>query len=151
MRRRYTSLQNSRKRKRTYRQGHIEQFRIVICEGRIIIDSNWRHIRWSVHCGRKRRRVLAGRLIWKRDSWTNRQTRTVSQANFTGPVDPVRLCTALGIFPDSVMSVDRRQAAVFAGAFALRLLLLVLFPSLPDLLTGRVEVSTPVTSFKRRE
>ncbi|KAB8074821.1 GPI transamidase subunit PIG-U [Aspergillus leporis] len=47
------------------------------------------------------------------------------------------------------MPIDRRQAVVFAGALALRLLLLVLFPSLPDLLTGRVEVSTPVTSFKR--
>ncbi|OJJ59884.1 hypothetical protein ASPSYDRAFT_44278 [Aspergillus sydowii CBS 593.65] len=47
------------------------------------------------------------------------------------------------------MPVDRRKAAVFGGALALRLLLLLLFPSLPDLLTGRVEVSTPVTSFKR--
>ncbi|PYI34774.1 PIG-U-domain-containing protein [Aspergillus indologenus CBS 114.80] len=47
------------------------------------------------------------------------------------------------------MGVDRRKVAVFGGALALRLLLLVLFPSLPDLLTGRVEVSTPVTSFKR--
>ena len=49
------------------------------------------------------------------------------------------------------MGADHRKAAVFGGALALRLLLLVLFPSLPDLLTGRVEVSTPVTSFKRRE
>ncbi|KAE8382982.1 GPI transamidase subunit PIG-U [Aspergillus bertholletiae] len=48
-----------------------------------------------------------------------------------------------------MLVVDRRQAAVFAGALALRLLLLVLFPSLPDLLTGRVEVSTPISSFKR--
>ncbi|KAF7165489.1 hypothetical protein CNMCM5623_009611 [Aspergillus felis] len=47
------------------------------------------------------------------------------------------------------MPVDRRKAAVFGGAFVLRLLLLLLFPSLPDLLTGRVEVSTPVNSFKR--
>ncbi|PWY67047.1 GPI transamidase component PIG-U [Aspergillus eucalypticola CBS 122712] len=47
------------------------------------------------------------------------------------------------------MGVDHRKAAVFGGALALRLLLSVLFPSLPDLLTGRVEVSTPVTSFKR--
>ncbi|KAL4774322.1 GPI transamidase subunit PIG-U [Aspergillus nidulans var. acristatus] len=47
------------------------------------------------------------------------------------------------------MPVDRRKVAVFGGALALRLLLLLLFPSLPDLLTGRVEVSTPVTSFKR--
>lgn len=49
------------------------------------------------------------------------------------------------------MSVDYRKAAVFGAAFALRLLLCVLFPALPDLLTGRVEISTPVTSFKRRE
>ncbi|KAJ5096049.1 hypothetical protein NUU61_005405 [Penicillium alfredii] len=47
------------------------------------------------------------------------------------------------------MSVDRRKVAVFGAAFVLRLLLIGLFPSLPDLLTGRVEVSTPVNSFKR--
>ncbi|KAL5359165.1 GPI transamidase subunit PIG-U [Aspergillus floccosus] len=46
------------------------------------------------------------------------------------------------------MAVNRK-AAVFVGAHTLRLLLIILFPSLPDLLTGRVEVSTPVTSFKR--
>ena len=48
------------------------------------------------------------------------------------------------------MAVDRRKVAVFGAAFVLRLLLIGLFPSLPDLLTGRVEVSTPVNSFKRR-
>ncbi|KAJ5824177.1 hypothetical protein N7447_006517 [Penicillium robsamsonii] len=47
------------------------------------------------------------------------------------------------------MAVDRRRIAVFGAAFVLRLLLTCLFPSLPDLLTGRVEVSTPVNSFKR--
>ncbi|KGO45097.1 GPI transamidase subunit PIG-U [Penicillium expansum] len=47
------------------------------------------------------------------------------------------------------MAVDRRKIAVFGAAFVLRLLLTCLFPSLPDLLTGRVEVSTPVNSFKR--
>jgi hypothetical protein len=52
--------------------------------------------------------------------------------------------------PHPVMSVDRRKIAVFGAAFMLRLLLTCLFPSLPDLLTGRVEVSTPVNSFKRR-
>ncbi|KAL4890984.1 GPI transamidase subunit PIG-U [Aspergillus ambiguus] len=46
------------------------------------------------------------------------------------------------------MAVNRK-AAVFVGAHTLRLLLILLFPSLPDLLTGRVEVSTPVSSFKR--
>lgn len=43
----------------------------------------------------------------------------------------------------------RRKAGVYAGAALLRLLLAVVFPGLPDLLTGRVEISTPVTSFKR--
>ena len=38
---------------------------------------------------------------------------------------------------------------LFLGAAVLRLALFTLFPSLPDLLTGRVEISTPVTSFKR--
>ncbi|KAJ5280764.1 hypothetical protein N7478_006136 [Penicillium angulare] len=47
------------------------------------------------------------------------------------------------------MAVDRRKVAVFSAAFVLRLFLVCLFPSLPDLLTGRVEVSTPVNSFKR--
>ncbi|KAJ5580652.1 hypothetical protein N7450_006953 [Penicillium hetheringtonii] len=47
------------------------------------------------------------------------------------------------------MAVDRRMVGVFGAAFVLRLLLICVFPSLPDLLTGRVEVSTPVNSFKR--
>ncbi|CAI7662652.1 unnamed protein product [Penicillium bialowiezense] len=47
------------------------------------------------------------------------------------------------------MAIDRRKVLVFGAAFVLRLLLTCLFPSLPDLLTGRVEVSTPVNSFKR--
>ncbi|KAJ6104488.1 hypothetical protein N7523_010808 [Penicillium sp. IBT 18751x] len=47
------------------------------------------------------------------------------------------------------MAVDRRKVAVFSAAFILRLVLVCIFPSLPDLLTGRVEVSTPVNSFKR--
>ncbi|KAJ5408988.1 hypothetical protein N7509_002871 [Penicillium cosmopolitanum] len=47
------------------------------------------------------------------------------------------------------MAVDRRMVGVFGVAFVLRLLLICLFPALPDLLTGRVEVSTPVNSFKR--
>lgn len=48
------------------------------------------------------------------------------------------------------MSIDRRKAALFGAAAALRLLLFTSFPGLPDLLMGRVEISTPVTSFKRR-
>lgn len=43
----------------------------------------------------------------------------------------------------------RGKAGVYAGAALLRLLLALAFPGLPDLLTGRVEISTPVTSFKR--
>ncbi|KAK0732577.1 GPI transamidase subunit PIG-U [Apiosordaria backusii] len=42
-----------------------------------------------------------------------------------------------------------RTAALYAGAAVLRLAIFTLLPDLPDLLTGRVEVSTPVTSFKR--
>ncbi|EER45176.1 transamidase complex subunit PIG-U [Histoplasma capsulatum H143] len=49
------------------------------------------------------------------------------------------------------MPVDRRKLCVFGGAITLRILLFTLFPTLPDLLTGRVEVSTPVSSFKRRK
>ncbi len=41
------------------------------------------------------------------------------------------------------------MAGLYAAAGALRLALFTLFPGLPDLLTGRVEISTPVTSFKR--
>ncbi|EKD12630.1 uncharacterized protein L3040_005215 [Drepanopeziza brunnea f. sp. 'multigermtubi'] len=47
------------------------------------------------------------------------------------------------------MNIDRSKATLFATAAAVRLLLFVGFPGLPDLLTGRVEISTPVTSFKR--
>ncbi|EEH41609.2 hypothetical protein PAAG_03172 [Paracoccidioides lutzii Pb01] len=47
------------------------------------------------------------------------------------------------------MPVDRRKLCVFGGAIALRILLFTLFPTLPDLLTGRVEISTPASSFKR--
>ncbi|KAF4451207.1 phosphatidylinositol glycan, class U [Fusarium austroafricanum] len=43
----------------------------------------------------------------------------------------------------------RGKASVFASAALLRLVLFLAFPGLPDLLTGRVEISTPVTSFKR--
>ncbi|KAI1502931.1 GPI transamidase subunit PIG-U [Biscogniauxia marginata] len=43
----------------------------------------------------------------------------------------------------------QRTVGLYAAASALRLSLFVLFPRLPDLLTGRVEISTPVTSFKR--
>ncbi|MCJ1412205.1 hypothetical protein MMC19_006298 [Ptychographa xylographoides] len=47
------------------------------------------------------------------------------------------------------MVIDRRKATLFAGATVLRLVLFYGFSSLPQLLTGRVEISTPVTSYKR--
>lgn len=47
------------------------------------------------------------------------------------------------------MSVDPSKAALFGAAAVTRLLLFTVFPALPTLLAGRVEVSTPVTSFKR--
>ncbi|KAI1262799.1 GPI transamidase component-like protein [Xylariaceae sp. FL1019] len=43
----------------------------------------------------------------------------------------------------------RDTAGLYGAAAALRLALFTFFPRLPDLLTARVEVSTPVTSFKR--
>ncbi|KAF2671566.1 putative GPI transamidase component PIG-U [Microthyrium microscopicum] len=45
--------------------------------------------------------------------------------------------------------MDQQKWLLFAAAAAVRLLLFTAFPSLPDTLTGRVEISTPVTSFKR--
>ena len=47
------------------------------------------------------------------------------------------------------MSVDTRKAQLFAAAALLRLILFVAFPSLSDLLSHRVELSTPVSSFSR--
>ncbi|KAL8802807.1 MAG: hypothetical protein Q9182_003567 [Xanthomendoza sp. 2 TL-2023] len=47
------------------------------------------------------------------------------------------------------MAIDRGKVLLFSSAAALRFLLFSAFPRLPDLLTGRVEISTPVTSFKR--
>ncbi|KAL2157162.1 hypothetical protein VTH06DRAFT_6383 [Thermothelomyces fergusii] len=50
---------------------------------------------------------------------------------------------------DGARATPGQTAALYAGAAALRLALFTLLPTLPDLLTGRVEISTPVTSFKR--
>jgi GPI transamidase subunit PIG-U len=55
------------------------------------------------------------------------------------------------LFYEIKMSIDRRKATLFGAAAAVRLLLFTSFPGLPDLLTARVEISTPVTSFKRCE
>lgn len=51
--------------------------------------------------------------------------------------------------PKAPMPLDTQKALLFGIAAALRLFLFVAFPSLPNLLTDRVEISTPVTSFKR--
>ena len=47
------------------------------------------------------------------------------------------------------MPVDRRKIALYVIAANLRLVVFLIFPHVPDLLTGQVEVSTPVSSFKR--
>ena len=49
------------------------------------------------------------------------------------------------------MAPDRRKLLLLGAATALRLVLFVGFPTLPDLLTLRVEISTCVNSFKARE
>lgn len=47
-----------------------------------------------------------------------------------------------------IQSLKRPQGLILAAA-ALRLALFFVFPGLPELVAGRVEVSTPVNSFKR--
>jgi hypothetical protein len=47
------------------------------------------------------------------------------------------------------MSTSTYDHVLFGSAAAVRLLLPWAFPGLPDLLSGRVELSTPVTGFKR--
>ena len=47
------------------------------------------------------------------------------------------------------MPVDRRKIALYIVAANLRLVVFLLFPGIPDLLTRQVEVSTPLSSFKR--
>lgn len=44
---------------------------------------------------------------------------------------------------------EQQKWLLFGSAAVLRLFLAAAFPTLPDFLTGRVEISTPVTSFKR--
>lgn len=69
---------------------------------------------------------------------------------FNGAVEVIRLHSILWILiPGFIMVIDRRKVLLYGAASALRLFLFFGFPSLPDLLTGRVEISTPVTSFKR--
>ena len=45
--------------------------------------------------------------------------------------------------------MDRRSALVIGAGVLVRLALFVSFPNLPKILGDRVEISTPVTSFKR--
>jgi len=44
---------------------------------------------------------------------------------------------------------EHPKTILFTSAALLRLLLAVAFPALPDLLTLRAEISTPVNGFKR--
>ncbi|TKA70791.1 hypothetical protein B0A55_06905 [Friedmanniomyces simplex] len=46
---------------------------------------------------------------------------------------------------------DQPKTVLFTAAAAIRILAALLFPALPDLLTLRAELSTPVNSFKRSE
>lgn len=68
------------------------------------------------------------------------------------PVDcHARLSVAVSVccLVNTMALHHRQNAALFAAAAALRLLLFQAFPSLPNRLAGRVELSTPVSSFKR--
>jgi len=44
---------------------------------------------------------------------------------------------------------DQPKTVLFTAAAAIRILAVLLFPALPDILTLRAELSTPVNSFKR--
>lgn len=47
------------------------------------------------------------------------------------------------------VSVERDTVLVYAGAIILRLFVFLIFPNLSDFLTAQVEISTPISSFKR--
>lgn len=47
------------------------------------------------------------------------------------------------------MDLHGTTTGLYAAAAFLRFILFTFFQGLPDLLTARVEISTPVTSFKR--
>ena len=47
------------------------------------------------------------------------------------------------------ISLDRKTVAIYAGAAVLRLLVFLAFPGIPEFLTTRVEISTPISSFRR--
>lgn len=44
---------------------------------------------------------------------------------------------------------DHPKTLLYSVGAVLRILLAIAFPGLPDLLTSRVEISTPINSFKR--
>ncbi|KIW26532.1 uncharacterized protein PV07_09619 [Cladophialophora immunda] len=47
------------------------------------------------------------------------------------------------------ISLDRKTVAIYAGAIVLRLVIFLAFPDVPEFLTARVEISTPISSFQR--
>ena len=47
--------------------------------------------------------------------------------------------------------MDKQKALIFGTAVVIRLILFLAFPSLPTILTNRVEISTPVSSYERRK
>lgn len=47
------------------------------------------------------------------------------------------------------ISLDRKTVAIYAGAVFLRLVVFLAFPDIPTFLTTQVEISTPISSFKR--
>ena len=49
------------------------------------------------------------------------------------------------------MALAHKHAWLLAFAAILRLALFTLVPNLPDLLSNRVEISSPITGFKRRK
>lgn len=115
-----------------------------------------RSLRWSVliiGLGAKIQQYHVTQMIGFGDGLNSRRRSKRSAVVILdrGCEDEHAVKECLGRILVLIMSVDRRKAVVFGAAFLLRLLLCVVFPSLPDLLTGRVEVSTPVNSFKRRE
>ena len=47
------------------------------------------------------------------------------------------------------MALDNKAIGILAGAAALRLIVFLAFPQIPEFLSTQVEISTPISSFKR--
>lgn len=47
------------------------------------------------------------------------------------------------------ISLDRKTVAIYAGAIFLRVLVFLAFPDIPEFLSTQVEISSPISSFKR--